>query len=630
MKPSFATNGTFVYDVLCASRDVDLPLEPALRPLVGEHKEVRFAKFAPNADLDTETLSVQKTATLIDITDGFPAARPDSVRIDFAQLAELSSDSESAVWQLCNILFDAVRTGAGHLIGGMTDEQTLAFEPRLRKDAVKQFWVGIVNATCADQTAAIKSAEEKALLLLARGDNNAAAEVLVKAKNFRLATLVAQLPGSEHSRELMTKQIEVWKTRNDWSEMSDAVRALYSILAGEVCVVPGKNGAKEDRVSAFTISERFDLNWMQSLLLRLFFAGHDTIEEAVKAYVADLENGREVTLPTPLWVAPGTSANVIAGREDTLLGLLRLYSTTRADPADLEALFDAYTVSGSPVNSRLAWQLAIMLYAKGWTDYINHVTLDQLTRDFAAELENTNKFDAASWVLLHLTETQTREHMIKGLLFRNGAEIPDPDASDEPTETNVFDHLVQDYQIPENLLYEAKALYAKAALRRPSLQARYLLNAGLFDEAHDVLTSTIGPTAVIEEDYDELIDVLSHFPEGGSGVHGWGHGGAVYGNFARLVTMSLGRKSGPQGQQVMEDLKAGLKAMATADAKVKMTLEERVGMIEMGRILNEEVRDLGFRNDAAAGAAVGAAVMGEEMQVEGLFEKYRAAMGVVV
>lgn len=601
---------------------MDFPLEPALRPLIGEHTEVRFARFAPNAELNTETLTHQKTATTTSITDGFPAAHPNSVRIDFTQLAEKSSDSESTVWQLCNILFESVRTGAGHLTGGMTDEQILAFEPRLRKDAVKQFWVDVVNAS-TDQAASNTSAEEKALLFLTRGDKDSAADVLANSKNFRLATLVAQLPSTENSRRLMAKQIEAWKNRNDWTEMSDPIRALYSILAGEVCVVQGKNGPKEDRVSEFVISERFDLNWIQSLSLRLFFGGYDTLDEVVKSYVQDLDDGREVTLPTPSWTAPGTSEEELAGRQDTLFGLLRLYSTTRADPADLEALFDPHTVSGSPVNSRLAWQLAIILSAKGWTDYINHATLDQLTRGFAAELENTNKFVTASWVLLHLTEPKAREHMVKELLLRNSAKIPDPYAGDEPAETNVYHQLTHDNKIPSNLLYEAKALHAKAALQRPTLQARYLLNAGLLDEAHSVLTSTIGPSAVIEEDYDELIDILSHFPEDGNGVKDWATGGAVYSHFATLVTMNLGRKSAPQGRQTMQALKLGLEAMANADASATFTLEEKVAMIEMGKILKEESRDLGVEN------VVGAAI-GEPHQVEGLFERYQAAMGIVV
>ncbi|CAK1364592.1 unnamed protein product [Cercospora beticola] len=622
MKPHFANNGTLIYAVPGSAPEVGGPLEPAMRSLVGERTEIRFARFAPNADLNMETLSLQKQLTITELVDGFPVARPDSVHVDFAQLAEKSSDVESVVWRLSALLFESIRTSAGHLVNGMSDEQILTFEPRLRKDAVQEFWAGIVEATSTESAAAAKSAEEKALYLLTRGDHTAASEVLAKGRNFRLAALIAQLPGSENSRDLIKKQIEIWRNRNDWSEMSDAVRTLYSILAGEVCTVAGKNGAKEDRVKELSISERFELNWTQSFALRLFFGGHDTLEQVVKAYAHDVDNGRELTLPTPFWTDQGASETSVAGREDTLFGLFRLFSTTRAYPADLASLFDPHTVSGSPADSRLAWQLAIILYAKGRADYIDHAILDRITRDFAAELEYANKFVTAIWVLLHLTDASKRESMVKEVIMRNGGKIPDPSTGDEMTENNVFDQLTTYLKIPENLLFEAKALHAKAELKNPAVQARYLLIAGLFDEAHDVLISSIGPAAVIEEDYDELVDVLRRFPEHGSGVQGWESGGAVYSDFASVVTMNLGRKNSHGGKSIMRRLRSGLEAMNNADRK--LTLEERVSMIEMGRILAEEASEVGVEEIAKT------VDVHTDSNGTGLFERYQAAMGVVV
>ncbi|USW52842.1 Putative nuclear protein [Septoria linicola] len=623
LKPSFANNGTLVYSTSGSARNVDFPLEPALRSIVGEHREIRFARFVPDADLNTETLSIQKTVTITDIVDGFPAARPDSIRVDFGQLASKSSDTESMVWRLSALLFESIRITAAQLVVGMSDEQISQFEPRLRRDAVQEFWRNIVEVASGQSITSTNSAEEKALYMLTRGDHIAAAEVLAKAKDFRLATLVAQLPGTSNSRELIKKQIEAWKTRNDWSEMSDAVRALYSILAGLVCAVSGKNGAKEDRAGDFSISQRFDLNWTQSFALRLFYGGHESLDQLVKAYAQDLDDGSEATLPTPVWTARGSSEEAIAGREDTLFGLLRLFSTTRAYPADLEALFDPYTVSGSPTNSRLAWQLATILYAKGWTDYISHATLDQITRDFAGELERTNRFVTAIWVLLHLTEPKAREVTVRSLLMRNGGKIPEPSTSDDMVETNVFDQLAVDNKIPESLLYEAKALHAKSELQSPGLQARYLLQAGLFDEAHDVLISVIGPASVIGEDYDDLVDILARFPDHGNGVQGWEGGGAVYNDFALLVTMNLGRKKGREGKQTMQRLRLGLEAMENGHRK--LTLEERVSLLEMSRILAEEAREVGISNVAAA---VG--LQRDNNVSGGLFDRYQSAMGLSV
>lgn len=625
MKPSFANNGILVYSVPGSTRQVDGPLKPTLRPLVSGHKEVRFARFAPGDDLNTVTLTSQKNATHVDARAGFPHAQTDSAQIFLGEYAGLAtSDAEHGVWALAGILFDPIHFISKDLVAGMMDEQIAAFEPQLRKDALGAFWAQMMAGSVNEKLTAARSPEEKALLLLTANRAADAAEVLAQAKNFRLAALVAQLPGNERSRDLVRSQIETWRQRNDWSEMSDAVRTLYSILAGEACTVAGKNGPKEDRISEVNIAEHFGLSWRQSFALRVLYDGHSTLSDAVQAYVKDITSGRERVLPLPRWVQDGKEAEG-GGREDILLGLLRLFSTTRAHPADLEAIFDAKTVSGSSANSRLAWQLVTILSAKGWADYLSAEKVDQLTRDFAAELESDDKFVTAAWVLLHLTHPRAREAAVTELMMRNGGKISDPHLPDHIVNVhgaNTFGYLADDNQIPEGILWRSKALHARSELGSAFLQAKYLLAAKEDDEAHDVLCTIIGPQAVIAEDYGPLIEIVQRF----SGLHlsGWETGGGVFEDFVRLVTLSVATKRSPDGAVLMQRLRSGLERLRTAKY-TSLTLEEKVALVEMKRVLEEEVREAdGISAEDAEATRIASLRMGES-----LWGRYKDHLGIV-
>lgn len=618
MKPSFTNNGILVYSVDGSTQQVSEPLATALQPLISEHKEIRFAKWVPAADINTVTLSEQKEMTVVDPVSGFPRAST-SAAASFVDYAAVSSnDHEQAVWNLAGHLFDPVERLLD--LSDMPQELVQQFEPRLRKDAFALLWSALVQNGFDEQLAVARTPEEQALLHLTKNDVSAACNALVAGKDFKLATLVAQLPGDEQSRQLMQQQISAWRDRNDWAEFSEGARALYSILAGDVCTVSGKNGMAENRAKEFCIAERFGLSWLQSLGLRIFFGGYEKLGDAVKAYTAALIDGSERVLPVPSWAANEAAA----GREDVLMGLLRL-STSR--PADFEpsSVFDPKTVSGSAVNSRLAWQLATQLRAKGLCSALPDEKLDQLTFGFAAELESAGQFMTATWVLLHLRHADARTRAVTALLYRNGGNIPEAGATPQGT-VDAFHVLNNENLIPAELLWSAKAQHARAELDDAWLQCEYLLQAGAVDEAHDVVCESLGPKAIIEQDYDQLKDLLERFPQEPAG---WAQGGGVFADFARLMTMHLGKRYSREGASIMARLRIGLEGMR--DVERNMGLEERVAMIEMGRVLQREIEELAIRPGGLEVQSVGDLGMRDGVVEVGIggFERYKAAMGVV-
>lgn len=466
MKPSFGDNGVLVYSTPGSAPQVSGDLTTAMSPLIDEHKDVRFAKFTPADDFRPKSLlKIRKDETQIDISDGFPAAHTLS-DVVFAGLANLVDESsiapqERAIWRLCSALFDCVDLNWSQYTQGIPADQIEALTPRIRMDALGAFWSEVVASSVQDGLKRTRTAEEKALLHLTQNDIVAACEALIGGKDFKLATLIAQLPGTAQSRAMMKSQIEAWRSRNEWSEMSDPVRALYGILAGDIYIVKGKDGPSENRVADVNIAEKFGLSWQQSFALRLYFGGDPTIASAVQAYIDDLKNKRERVQPITTW-RNGTKT------ADILMELLRL----AAGQPDVSQLFNPLVVSGSGVHNRLTWQLALHLTTQDHCD-LSNFDLDQLTYAYATELEDVGHLVGSTWVLLHINDPAAREKAVIAQLNRHGDKISTTPR--EEGKQSYFEQLTHDNQIPSKFVWRAKALWAKGGLNDSALQTEWLL-----------------------------------------------------------------------------------------------------------------------------------------------------------
>jgi nuclear pore complex protein Nup98-Nup96 len=626
-KPSFDSHNALIYAVPGSATQLSGDMKQVIKPLTSGGRDIRFAKFTAFGDADSKTLELQKQHTELMQRDDEQSEVPRAItpaELTFATLsrAETGASSldvqEKAIWELSSILFDPLDVAAGDLTDGMSDHQKFEFDARLRLERLQIFWSDFMASAVESRSKTTRAAEEKALLLLTKNDVVNACQVLMDAGDVKLATLVAQLPSSETTREVMRQQLQAWQERKDWSEFSDAHKALYTILTGETCIVTGLNGSSEDRTQEFCLSERFGLDWRQSLSLCLQFGGHEDIKHAVSTYITSLKEGREKVKPLPYGEA--------SEGENTLLGLLRLAALKEAQ---VERLFDSATISGSALNSRLAWQLATMLEAKDLCEFPEE-KMDSLTLDFASQLESTGAWTKAVWALLHLSETGSRTTAIRGVLERSAAQLPSPDLDQDNT-------LMEDesgwsltsMQIPTSLIWEAKAVYAHAVLHEPALQAQWLLYTGTDEahaEAHAVLCNTVGPRAVIEKDYTDLRELLACFDKyGGQELADWKHGGKIYADFLRLDGLVEAKKHGRDARNACWVLRKGLEG-ASEEGR---SLEVRVAMGEIAKVLGDVERDIGIHAKYSFdGMDVDDDV--KKGGVAGMLDGYRKALGVVV
>lgn len=452
-----------------------------------------------------------------------------------AQLVDTKSSHETSVWTLAHILFDEYDDD---ISASVPAAERSKYEQRIRKDRLSRFWQQLVSESAKRAVIAAPTPEERALAFLSAHNIADACGALVDGKDFRLATLVAQIGGDTIMREDMSTQISHWRRLDMLSEMTEPIRALYELLAGNTCVCEGKKGALEDRASTFVISERFDLDWKRAFGLRLWYAirAEEPIEVAVQKFIADLgQQERKRPLPWFLEESVGQDQDrgTEQGREDLLWGLLKLYTKSKGSggPVKLADVIMPQNASSNPVDSRLSFQLYHALRTRFLNDHsgidISSETADQLAWDFADQLDAAGEWTWSAFVLLHLSSGEQRQKGLQSLLAHHASAIGD-------AQSPIFKTLVAEFQIPESWIWDAKALHARSVTQDHVAEVGFLVRAHNWEEAHETLCRIVAPRAIIEQDYASLQALLAAF-NGKQFVRDWGLGGQVYADFVQLV-----------------------------------------------------------------------------------------------
>lgn len=503
------------------------------------------------------------------------------------------SDREYFVWELAAILFD--EPGSDTAMDRLPADK-VKFEHLIRKESLIHMWQRICQPSARKAALEARNHEERAISQLSANNIVQACDELLQGKDYRLAILVSQICGDRVMWEDLTGQIKAWRKLNVLSEITEPIRALYELLSGNVCVCEGKKGPAEDRAKTFVISERFNLDWKRAFGLRLWYAtlSEEPIEVAVQKYATDLET-LEKRKPLPwfledqthvLWKDPNADQ-----RQDILWGLLKLFNSSKTG-ADfpISSIVSPHNTAGNPFDSRLSFQLyhALSLHFPSATD---NALGDQLALDFAANLDSAGEWVWAIFVLLHISNPAQRQSSIQSLISIHAAEIIPDDTSQE---SNAFVTLTIEFGIPEQWVWESKALHARSVSQNHVDEVHFLLLARNWDEAHDTLCRVVAPRAIIESDHDTLRQLLTAFHgEGKEHVADWGLGGGVYEDFVALVIgqdveqdgrMRRADKSEQGKLAILNRLLSALPVMVQEQAGA-MALDETVAIKEMSAVV---------------------------------------------
>ncbi|KAJ6161132.1 hypothetical protein N7470_004528 [Penicillium chermesinum] len=572
----------------------------------GEDRDITVMQSILPDQSKGPVLDVQRVQSTIQQIDGIPLARLS--KPDLAQFAlSPTANEERLIWQLTNILFNDELED--DISAGVPPQLRPQFAHRIKKDRLSRLWESIIRERHTHALERIRSPEERAVHLLCSHRIQEACKVLVESQNLHLATVVAQIGRDATSRGDIANQIEVWRQNNVLSEMTEPVRALYELVAGNSLFCDGKTGgALEDRATAFLFTERFDLDWLQAFGLRLWYGitEDEPLEAAVSKFLKDLSTGQEPAFPRPAHeahiktsVQPGSDT---LGRESPLWVLLKVYAASKGEtsiPAiELPAALLPESLSGDLLSNRISFQLHHVLSAvvgQSESIKINQYQADRLVSDYASELLSAGEIALGLSVLLYLSQSEERKRSLQETLARFGAHLPAPTISESAESDPLWVYFTEHLQLPEAWIWVAKALHARDT-GNATREVDYLIRGKHWNDAHATFCRIVGPTAIISRDYDTLERLITGFGETPERkMRGWASGGGIYEDFLRLVTATRGRRDPIRLARLVNAL------VATGDNVRNHSgvegLEERVAFKEMSRavaswITHEDVHSI--------------------------------------
>ncbi|KAI9758833.1 MAG: Calcium-binding component of the spindle pole body (SPB) half-bridge [Chaenotheca gracillima] len=631
-KPSWGSDGTLVYAVPYRmnplSQDGGILVQQK-HPIVTEGNDVRFAKLA-SRDTSFKTLEHLKGFTELGLRHEVPWAKIRS-DVNFSQLAELieardpHSAHEKLIWQLADILFTQDLPD----VPAASDDASYEYlVTRVRKEKLSGFWAQLIDSTALRQVHQASCKEEAAIAYLSANRVEDACLSLVDGRDFRLSTLVSMIGGDQLMRQDLRDQLGQWRDLKMLSELSEPIRALYELLTGNTCVCEGVKGALEDRARTFVISERFGLDWRQSFGLRLWYGIYEeqSAHEAVQQFFESLEVSKEETArPVPFYLEEkmqvmweDTNQDT---REDLMWGLLKVYADHEDGKhrSSLEEVLMPQNYEVSPLEFRLAWQLYQALSARAPADETQHGQsfdrIANLTLDYSAQLEGSGEWIWALFVDMHLDDADQRAAAIKGLLTRHAGSIGDGPADQS------FNTLTQEYSVPEQWIWEAKAVFARSVAQDHVAETEYLLKGGNWEEAHRTLCRSVAPQAVIADETETLEHLLSSF-ENVDLVPGWGLGGQVYLDYIHLSQLLRHQSTRPHDTDARtEKTQKGLPRDNKLPDLVKR-LTASLPSVGGGGAPSSDKSDFYERIAVREmGAAVGRAVLSNRQELDKVVEK---------
>ncbi|KAK9452619.1 nuclear protein 96-domain-containing protein [Dipodascopsis uninucleata] len=470
------------------------------------------------------------------------------------------------IWSLASILFDEIEIEP-ELVSPAVN-RSVALE-RIRKCKLSQFFKLLVKD---DVEADINSQPSNAIFFLLSGHQIEEACIRsIKENNLHLATLLSLTGGDYDFRSDIDKQINDWIKADVLNEIPESIRRIYEVLRGNVSVSAAGSGTQ-----SIFISENLD--WRRAFALRLWYEifEEESVHEAVRRYEEAIKKYSSVKAP-------------LRGRNtDILFGLLKLYSNNEYP---IERVILPGSISSNILDFSISWQLcSIMLSGKGIgrnsSDSI--CAADKLAVDFAWQLENAGEWKRALFVLLHLHDDIACRASIQRILNHHVPEFLDSETAN---------YLLKDLEIPKVMILNAQALNAHSN-HDYYQEAKCLLEAQDWTEAHEVIVQEVGPSAVISENYGPLIELLSHF-KNVSILPKWKFGGQIYLDFVNVIKCFQGVESDtwwPRGvkgvpvqdtsaQDSMERLRSSLPLISTSN----MGISSRAAIHEIANVVGVEL-----------------------------------------
>ncbi|EDV94992.1 nuclear pore complex protein Nup98-Nup96 [Drosophila grimshawi] len=341
-----------------------------------------------------------------------------------------------------------------------------------------------------------------------------ACELAFKYDDANLALILAQLSSGAVVRMLMEEQLFAWQQSKSDKYISLERIKMFMLAAG-VPQMQSSHGA---------INLLEDCSWLTVLALQLWYltAPTSSITDALLEYDKSFQAEESYAdPPKPNYKAkqPYKSQQSIY---DLRYHLLQLYSKRGHS---LEQTLNPITHTSDPMDFRLSWMLLQTLEALGY-HHCTPLAEAQLHVDFASQLENEDLWQWAIFVQLHIKDRNQRERAVQHTLQQHVSVSAETLTAEE-------EFIIEQLGVPESWVDYAKAVKAGSMGRRHA-QAKYLLKAKHWVQAHEIIFQYIAPDAIINNNLEYLNSLLSQFEctdDGGVKVPNWTNQGQIFLDF---------------------------------------------------------------------------------------------------
>jgi nuclear pore complex protein Nup98-Nup96 len=360
-------------------------------------------------------LQIQQQHTHIDLDeDGIPFAQP-SPDFRFRHFAESFDDRdatfEASLFRLASALFDEIPD----LDTSALSTAQAIHATRLARQAAVSAWLKQVTApSTEDELRSTNDPARQIFSYLTSHQIEEACKTALAAKDLRLATLLAQAsyPDAAFQSDLKL-QLAKWREYQVDPQIPLSYRRIYELLSGNVGLSAASAIRDEvDGAKAVYISDGLD--WKRAFACGYWYAvagEDDPLRAAVQSYQAacsSTSSEARPALPTP-WYDSATDLKKwkLAEKPNDVLFELINFASTRS--TSLEVVLTPTGFSPSPLDVRLPWHLYQLLARvlrvadfEDRTDEGASARAEQLTVEYAHQLERVGLWEWACFVLLHL------------------------------------------------------------------------------------------------------------------------------------------------------------------------------------------------------------------------------------
>lgn len=416
-------------------------------------------------------------------TNDYPEFHLDG-SLSFKDIASISkTETDTKVLKLASILFDKVDLST-YKKYDKVDFSNSALVLRLKTLEQRRAFSSWLKEY--SQPATSKSGD---LLELIRdyvifGKLKPAIDLAITSHNSHLASCLTLIDSNDDAvKKIAQNQLESWESNKTIGLIPSPLVTIFKILAGKLSEVALK------------------LSFEESVGLHAFYTDPS---ERLEKILKDIS---------------------LNGSTGGLADLIKVFLSLKSEGYNSSIK----ELARSNLSEQVKW-LVLCLLTRHYNDDQYSDAGDSICQRFGTALAANGLWKEAIFVAACLSNDKDAEKLIKDLVIKEVAHIKGGEVDEE-------EYLVTVLGVPRSLIYQALAI-EKAKKKDFWGQGLALVQAQLWEEAHEVICIHLGPATVIDNDSDlklQLRALITSFPDQGGIIPKWNQGAGLYALYFDVV-----------------------------------------------------------------------------------------------